>query len=253
MTGLSPERMKMIQVLIPLVREFLSTHEWILNYVPDKHTRSWMQARFENFNRMDKQTREEYVKGVCTLNVTMDLGASWKPQYDEFWQRFGLWEFERSGTLTSADGQPAVSHYDFPREHVARGRKAVSIIHDTVLSRFPDYVLKPKSHQSVGMSIKGYLNSRAYLYRPKGGGKDVVWIEYDQHNLRLAGGFGRSDKDFYASYALPCWGIYKPHFANAHTYEHLQELIDNFCELLRLVKPYHQRFWEGYFGSTESC
>lgn len=243
---------KMVTAIIPLVDEFLLNHlERLMEDMPDRSKQAFFQAKLENLKKMDAQTRTTYTERMCSAGIPVGTAEDMQRRSDAYWRPFGLWEFERQQALISADGRPFVSHYDFPREEIARGKKAVTLIHETVHRRFPDRVLKPKTRQYIGIG-QGFGAFHAYLFPEDQEVNNVLWIEYDQHNLCLTGGFGRSDKNFFTSYALPCWGRYKETFARVNTYEDLEIAIDKFCDVLELVWPYHERFWDTYFGRPES-
>lgn len=251
---------KFISVIVRLVTDFLGTHQHAVDRMVGQ-AKVVLETGFEYYKALDDSEKEEYIELMCWERLTQQgllYGRRDKNWLQTLEEKGNLYrakhKFQKQAIVDEklASLPPSTYILDVPKELLPRGRQATKLIQQIVLERFPERWLNPRGTRAVGLGdIRRGRQFDAYLFPSRADANDVLWIEYDQRQCRLKGGFGNARHNFYSGFALPCWAFNSGYYSveGIVSMEALQTVTWEFCSMLSIVYPYHKRLWEGYLGS----
>lgn len=241
---------KLIETLVPLMKEFLENGQEALDYTVE-FSRPYLELEFEWYAALPDDVKPRYLEMRCIyelfapLHFVMSRDAHWVSVLERYMKQFN------APKLMALTSRMRPTNHD-PKNLPDR-RTAISIMRDVIASEFPNRALNPRTRQVVSMGMKDSTWAHeAYLFPDKTDPGDVLFVRLDS-GFFVTGGFGRGEYGFFTGFLFPCLGIYLRDYSSPWEFERPEQTLRMFCKMLKYVYPYHVRLWEGYFGANQEA
>jgi hypothetical protein len=223
---------RLIETLVPLMKEFLETGQEALSYAAE-FSRTYLELEFEWYAGLPDDVKPKYLETRCISGLFGPLNPVMRR--DERWVSV------------------AEHHRENIEGPVARALLAKMNRENRQCRHLPDRTLNPKTRQTVSIGMKDSMSSyEAYLFPKKTHPANVLFVELDS-DFYVSGGFGRGEFGFFTGFLFPCLGAYRHYYSSKWDFERPEQTLHMFCKMLKYVYPYHVRLWEGYFGASQEA